>query len=201
MSSSAEMFQARSAALSASSSVVLFPVKSAQLSMRLFAVEVVEEVEGDLVQDLLAEEDLGEVVLVHLEVAVDLDLLEVMAVLDPLVELPQEVVVDMEQKDGRDGQQILQVEVPEVMGEDQDIAVDQVEDLVEVVDIQEVVEMEDLVAAAVDLVAAAVDLEEMEGDLEEVLQEAEDALLFHANSVELYKNSSVAQFLASSVDL
>ena len=170
MSSNVVMFQARSAALSASSSVVLFPVKSAQLSMRLFAVEVVEEVEGDL--DLLAEEDLGEVVLVHLEVAVDLVLLEVMAVLDPLadmvVELPQEVVVDMEQKDGRDGQQILQVEVPEVMGEDQDIAVDQVEDLVEVVDMQEVVEMEDLVAAAVDLVAAAVDLEEMEGDLEEV---------------------------------
>ena len=166
------MFQARSAALSASSSVVLFPVKSAQLSMRLFAVEVVEEVEGDLVQDLLAEEDLGEVVLVHLEVAVDLVLLEVMAVLDPLadmvVELPQEVVVDMEQKGGRGGQQILQAEVPEVMVEDQDIAVDQVEDLVEVVDILEVVEMEDLVAVAVDLVAAAVDLEEMEGDLEEV---------------------------------
>ena len=159
------MFQVKSAALSVSSNAALFLAKSAQLSTRLFAVEVVEEVEEDLVQDLLVEEDLEEVVLGHLEAAVDLVLQEVMVVLDHpvdmdtelLVDLHQEVVVDMEQTVGKDGLQPLQEEVQEGMEEDPDIVVDQVEDLEEIVGILEVVEVEDLVAAVGVL-------EEMEGD-------------------------------------
>ena len=110
------MFQARSAARSASSSAVLFPPKSAQLSMRLFVVEAVEDL------DLLGEEDLEGVVLGHQEVVVDLVLLEVMVALDPLevveVDFLQEVVEVMELTDGKDGLQTHQVEGHEDMEED-----------------------------------------------------------------------------------
>ena len=134
------MFQARSAAWSANSCAVLFPPKSAQLSMRLFVVEAVEDL------DLLGEEDLEGVVLGHQEVVVDLVLLEVMVALDPLevveVDFLQEVVEVMELTDGKDGLQTHQVEGHEDMEEDPVKAVgaivvgvdivDLVEDLVEV---------------------------------------------------------------------
>jgi hypothetical protein len=152
------MCQVRSVALSANSNVDLFPARNAQLSMKLFVMEVAEE-EVDL--DHLEEEALEGVDLDHLVVAVDLVHLEVMAALDHLedmVEVLQEGQGVMEQKDGKGGLQTHQEEAQV----DMEVDLDLVEHLEEV--------EEAIVEVLVVLVAVEVDLGEVEvvSDLKEV---------------------------------
>jgi len=187
MSSSAVLCQARSAALSVSSNAIRFPVRNAQLSMKLSVVVVVEEV-GDLVPPWVVGLVLQVVVVLDHQEAVDLDLEEVMVDMVEVDLLQEEVT---EGKSGKDGPLTLLEEAQMDMEVDLDIVV------------EVIVVGEDLEVVVEGMVEVVEDLEEAVVDLAEVHLEEEvvDVPQFHVSNVELFKSSNVTQFHASNVEL